>query len=150
MQAELKELFIDKEPTRQEVFDFVVSKLVQQGQPSIDENSDSACVYRGKNNLKCAAGWLLPDEMYVSHIEGSSVYCDTFQKLFKKTEVYWFKKSSKYYRLIDNLQDAHDGSGRALFVDVFLVRAKKVAGMHRLKMKERAFYERQNHTDSNG
>lgn len=54
------------EKTYQEVFDFVVEKLFEQGEPS---HLDGACMYRSYNDdgkkLKCAAGQLMTDEQYI-------------------------------------------------------------------------------------
>jgi len=53
-----------------QVFDKIVSGLASQGwQRSVD---GSACRYRNSNGLKCAAGWIIPDELYNRKIEGMS------------------------------------------------------------------------------
>ena len=49
-------------PTKQETFDFVATKLIEQGVPSMQPGS---CLYRGPNGTKCAAGHLIPDEFYL-------------------------------------------------------------------------------------
>lgn len=46
----------------QEVFDWVVSNLLKQGKKSL--GGDGNCRYRGKNGLKCAAGWCIGDDEY--------------------------------------------------------------------------------------
>lgn len=51
-------------PTLQELFDRVVTALIRQGRPSLN---DSACAYRGDDGAKCAVGHLISDEVYRSH-----------------------------------------------------------------------------------
>ena len=58
--------------TNQQVFDKVVTALRAQGCKSIDTNGD--CMYRGLNNAKCAAGHILPDNLYNKDIEQGIVY----------------------------------------------------------------------------
>lgn len=60
--------------TKQELFDTVARGLIAQGEPSI---TGSTCAYRftkpdGKV-LKCAAGQLIPDALYVAGIENNTV-----------------------------------------------------------------------------
>jgi len=52
----------------QKVFDTVVRHLLDQGQPSIDE--DGHCAYRGRDGRKCAIGALIADEHYQPCMEG--------------------------------------------------------------------------------
>lgn len=88
----------DKNSSLQEIFDFVVTKLREQGEPSLDPVSN-ACLYRGPNGRKCAAGWLLPDgEQAKEGVEAWNVpYFDGF--------------SIRAQQLINALQDVHDGYG---------------------------------------
>ena len=54
----------------QEVFDFVVGKLFEQGGKSLmDGNNDLICMYRGEGDRRCALGWLIPDSEYVPDME---------------------------------------------------------------------------------
>jgi hypothetical protein len=57
--------------TKQEIFDFIVGKLIEQGSPSIDKGI--SCLYRGPNGLKCAIGHIMPDESHSLGLEGKSV-----------------------------------------------------------------------------
>jgi hypothetical protein len=52
--------------SKQEIFDYVVQKLIEQGGKSTSEG----CAYRGDYGRKCPIGWLIPDEAYISIIEG--------------------------------------------------------------------------------
>lgn len=71
---------------KQEIFDKVFTGLHHQGfqrsgdyergldgQAAIGANFD--CMYRGPNGMKCAAGFVIPDELYTDTIEGVS-FCD--------------------------------------------------------------------------
>lgn len=64
--------------TRQEIFDIVVTSLRLQGVKSRRESG--SCLYRGPNNTKCAAGWLIPDEKYKSEFE----LCDSIGNIIAK------------------------------------------------------------------
>lgn len=55
----------------QEIFDGVMTHLHTQGKRAI--GLDGECVYRGPNNLKCAVGCLIPEELYNSKMEGNNV-----------------------------------------------------------------------------
>lgn len=48
---------------KQQVFDYVVRKLAEQGTASV-RDLDGACQYRGEEGCKCAVGWLVSDEEY--------------------------------------------------------------------------------------
>lgn len=48
-------LTLDALQTQQDIFNYVVAHLVEQGKPSV---SDNGCAYRGDGGCKCAAGWV--------------------------------------------------------------------------------------------
>jgi len=80
----------------QQVFDQVARHLLTQRQKSVNDNN--VCVYRGVNNLSCAAGCLMADDEYSQDME----------------EIGWFNLI-KYYKvpdvheqLISDLQLTHD------------------------------------------
>ena len=54
--------------TAQEVFDQVATHLLKQNEKSEDLYR---CLYRGSNNLKCAAGCLISDQEYNDLLEGN-------------------------------------------------------------------------------
>jgi len=57
--------------TRQEIFDKAWSGLEFQG---FRRSATSAgCAYRGDGGLRCALGWLIPDERYHHSLEGRGV-----------------------------------------------------------------------------
>jgi len=61
---------------RQQIFDNVYLGLMSQGfrQSVVTFNIDTPhthqmCKYRGEGGLKCAVGWLIPDDMYDDELE---------------------------------------------------------------------------------
>jgi len=62
--------------TNQEIFTNVVTNLLKQNAKSegIMPSGSISCAYRGKNGMKCAAGWELPDEHYNPEFENLTVY----------------------------------------------------------------------------
>jgi len=61
--------------TRQQMFDFMLNHLRNQGGPSVkdptgEDIGDSACMYRGKNGSMCAIGCMIPDNSYDANLEG--------------------------------------------------------------------------------
>jgi len=57
--------------TNQEIFDTVYKGIIAQGGGS---HEGSQCVYRHpENGRKCAAGWLIPDELYLPAFEFKNV-----------------------------------------------------------------------------
>jgi hypothetical protein len=63
---------------KQQLFDTVVNHLRKQGKKSID--AGGACMYRGPDGTKCAAGILITDEEYHWDLEGKIVLALTTQK----------------------------------------------------------------------
>lgn len=64
---------VDKGMTHQEIFNKVYLGLKSQGFQQSWDSSLELCAYRGDDGLKCAAGWLIPDELYNPEFEGSAV-----------------------------------------------------------------------------
>ena len=67
--------------TPQELFDFAVPKVLSQTEMS--KSASGCCIYRKRKDLRCAIGWLLPDEYYDKIYEGSSV-ATLISKYYKK------------------------------------------------------------------
>lgn len=88
--------------TAQEVFDYVVSNLLRQGEKSIFPGTISCRRgpnrYRGPNGLKCAAGWLIADDEYREEFEGKG-----WTNLYRVGSV-----PATHGFLISSLQDCHD------------------------------------------
>lgn len=80
-------------PTKQETFDTVVSHLRRQGRCAMDRLT---CVYRAENGDRCAAGCLIPDDLYSSNLEGLSVssHAEDGQKLERTLTDYGWKRRS--------------------------------------------------------
>lgn len=90
----------------QEIFDTVLVGLRLQGKASLGHHprsfSDIAgCVYRGDGGTKCAAGMLIPDHLYQSSMEGSSIGL-----VIDETPALAHLYEHRY--LLDDLQQAHD------------------------------------------
>lgn len=74
------------EMSRQEIFDKVWAGLKAQGFERSVVND--RCRYRGPNGTKCAAGHLIPDEEYVTKMEGGGVYSRPwFKEKFNRNEL---------------------------------------------------------------
>ena len=94
--------------TKQEVFEYVVTNLLKQGEKSILPNSVERCGYRGKDGKKCAAGFIISDEEYKKTFEGK-----TFQAMsvdfFQDGYFGYNERQEKYhFKLIEELQKVHD------------------------------------------
>lgn len=87
--------------TNQEAFDFVAKKLIEQGEPSI--NDSGMCLYRGPNNNRCAAGWLIPDDKYTDDMEGNTTDCDSHPTLRESI-------NCNDLHFVSVLQTAHDNA----------------------------------------
>lgn len=57
--------------TSQELFDYVTSFLLKQGEQS--RGPGGACAYRGRDGLMCAVGCVVPDEFYSPSMEGEGI-----------------------------------------------------------------------------
>lgn len=92
--------------TPQAIFDTVTEHLFTQGRASI---SGPNCLYRGPDGTRCAAGILIPDEIYDKSMEGATIDSIVLgiprsgSTPHKFPE--WFTKNVE---LISELQHAHD------------------------------------------
>lgn len=84
--------------TELELVDYVVEKLTAQGCKSTSEDGRDS-LYRGPNDTKCAAGWLIDDADYVSNMEGWQV--GAVQK-------HWGCFQEEYMPTIKEMQLIHD------------------------------------------
>ena len=58
---------------RQQMFDFMLNHLRNQGGPSVADRADegdASCMYRGNNGRMCAIGCMVPDSSYKTAFEG--------------------------------------------------------------------------------
>ena len=88
--------------TNQEVFDYVLAKLAKQGRPSV--SWDGRCVFRGHNGERCAAGWLLPDDLWSEEINRKDFCSLKAIPRFRDDE----RIAALPYALVVDLQFAHD------------------------------------------
>lgn len=90
--------------SHQEIFDFVVKKLFEQGQRSIEPSR--GCQYRTETGLKCAVGFLIPDNLYDEEMDRNSasacMLIDDYD-LFEKTVL---RPNNRDFLTI--LQSVHD------------------------------------------
>lgn len=85
----------------QDIFDKVAKHLLTQNAKS--ENAEGMCMYRGPGELRCAAGWIIPDNLYNSKMETRRMYA-VFSD-FPKVAEYLGRENSE---LVQRLQDVHD------------------------------------------
>lgn len=90
----------------QEIFNKVWNGLKAQGfersMAVVDEEDTlKKCAYRGENGRKCAAGHLIPDELYKKEFEGNGAY---------RLRLLWdtLGIKEKDISTISNLQQRHD------------------------------------------
>lgn len=119
---------------RQQIFDTVVSKLLIQGQNSVDE---VVCRYRGPEGRKCAIGHLIPDELYNPDFETRSI--DMIledEKLSKNLPSWMFEEKDFLYRLQAMHDDeiSEDLVGEEFRTEL-LAAAEEVAASHNLEWK---------------
>lgn len=108
--------------TPQEVFDQVATHLLTQMKRSMDD-SLTGCLYRGEEDLKCAAGCLISDEEYSKEFEDKD-----WDDLIK------FKMVPKSHQtLIRDLQLVHD---QYIRVDDWYEKLKHLATDHGLEFNK--------------
>ena len=109
-----------KKLTMQEVFDTAVIGLLKQGVKSAEPGNPSACRYRGEGGLKCAVGFLIPDELYDDSIECCEVSNNAVLELLDKCGVPTTTAGTT--KLLEQLQEIHDyrpvGKWRGCFNDL--------------------------------
>lgn len=112
----------------QELFDFIVGRVIAQGEPSVLAGT---CQYRAPGGLKCAVGHIIPDSLYRKSMEGANL-----------THIVNKDLGLTCYHMLRDLQKAHDHAGEQPaqrgdfvidFVPDFTNRAKDVAHTYGLK-----------------
>ncbi len=117
--------------SKQEIFDFVVNKLLDQGHGSTDERG--RCMYRADNGSRCAIGWLMPDTWVAKE---DFCYTGTLKK-------YDVRVSVEQLFFLEDLQRAHDYAAlrtsmrcrRGQFAEKLEERCQEVAKTYGLNMK---------------
>lgn len=93
--------------TTQQVFDQVAAHLLHQNERSVRDGKSAACVYRGDNGLKCAAGCLIDDTEYKPEFDQSiPAFGTSWGSMVKRGLVP--KHNTEMF--IEELQDLHDGT----------------------------------------
>jgi len=89
-------------PSKQETFDTVVAHLRKQGAKATvrGENGSDECTYRSPDGRQCAAGCLIPDELYDPRIEGKPAHNELVANILKSL--------GHDVRLCLSLQRVHD------------------------------------------
>lgn len=114
----------------QEIYNTVKAGLASQGWiPSVD--AYGWCAFRDNLGRKCAAGWLIPDEVYDDHMEGEPI--EQLFELYSELE-----HLSRHVELIQKLQDAHDSFVRDVWhkpsrkesLQVWVERVAVECGLH--------------------
>jgi hypothetical protein len=120
----------------QEIFDYSVSKVIEQGNPAI---SEAGCVYRNHLGQKCAFGHLIPDALYKDSFE--NVTSNGIIRSGAKNPQYSPALAASlecHASLISAIQRAHDNNSHYegdRFVTNFWHHAEAVATMHGLTFK---------------
>lgn len=113
--------------TAQEIFDHVVEHLLTQRQQS---TCDDSCAYRGYNGLKCAAGALIPDEIYTPRMEmfSEDIFGIQFKGLLDRN-TFLATRFRTHEALIMDLQSVHDDNDDP---DQWPIALARVAADHNL------------------
>lgn len=99
----------------QEILDHVAPLLFAQGQrsmlhPCAPDDEEPQCAYRGEGGLRCAVGFIIPDELYNPNIEGSSAISEDLKGILGKIITTPFGNTySGLGRFLADFQDVHDG-----------------------------------------
>ena len=101
-----------KELNEYDLISLTLGHLVYQGTRSYDKEKGS-CMYRASGNLKCAAGFWVPDELYhygmeFKNIKAVSEYLDP-----------QYEWSPELIKSLRNLQDLHDDAKNWMSMDTF-------------------------------
>lgn len=116
----------------QELFDYITSKVLEQGRASIIEGDGSfECVYRGDSGTKCAVGHVIPDAWYSKSLEGLDIYGVLVDEERLKPSL------APHLDILKYLQCAHDDTypakhQGAAFQDEFIRLAIRTAEIYNL------------------
>lgn len=120
--------------TNQEAFDKVLTHLRKQGKAAVGENEnsgDTECLYRSEQAdgtvLMCAAGCLLPDELYHRNMEGIAV--SDYPEIF-------VDKLGLDIGLLRQMQSAHDDYLWKVSIDAWEKEMQRIAMVNSLHYKE--------------
>lgn len=109
------------EISKQETFNLIATHLMNQEIKSISETG--SCKYYGPDELKCAIGCLIPEELYSKELEGQSVRSLIQSSELLHNELAIILKKHDI-RLLVALQDIHDGVAPRLWREALIAKAK--------------------------
>lgn len=127
-------------PTQQEVFDYGLRKIIEQGKPSINPQSN-ACQYRSEDGSRCIVGHMLGDDIDLTNQNSDGVMSLTRTKL---PPAYEWMREWGMQRFLVGLQRCHDlasvdsREGLKSFTESFKEKMKAYAGYCELTYKEPA------------
>lgn len=108
--------------TEQEIFDTVARHLLTQGKKSI--GVEGGCAYRGKEGCKCAAGCLIPDDLYDPRFENLAWGTGVAQAASPLAKFLDLCATIGHTDLVRNLQIMHDNLPPCDWLYTLLVVAK--------------------------
>lgn len=155
----------------QDVFDFAVFSLIQQGKPAL---KDGNCVYRVADDngviqadaCRCAAGHLIDNSEYVAALEGKTID-RLFDRAFMQDSVLpslrgWINEGNNdesRLKFLRHLQSAHDqavggasesNGSSGTWLSIFRINARKLAADYGLDASITAYREPAAHRVSRG
>lgn len=113
---------------RQEAFDKVLTKIVEQGYPST--NGSGSCRMNGRHGGHCAIGWLLDEE---TRKRIDNLNAGILRAIDDKIAPTYMIQDREFYL---RLQEAHDSSPAEQFIPAFLIAMRRIAADFRLEYKE--------------
>lgn len=127
---------------KQEVFDKVASHLLTQWEQSIHtdpETGNTECVYRGDEGLMCAAGCIIPDNIYDAETMEGKVWGYITDTWFEELNVLMDVEGTK--DMVTDMQTLHD---REKDPNVWPERLLGIAQRHGVEYKGFDFYRGEN------
>ena len=114
---------------KQEIFDTVVAHLRKQGKKAQHTTDDgvTTCRYRTDDGLKCAAGCLMPDEVYSSDMEGQRCFASDLLARLPRALVDVFESD-----VLHELQNLHDHDP----VSMWETRFAEIAEIYELEYRQ--------------
>lgn len=99
--------------TEQQIYDTVKAALLKQGKRSVrTDEGGIGCAYRGQGGSKCAAGWLVKDEIYTPESEGGGICAHSWlddESAIAEQMIVDSGVPPQYLPLVAELQELHDG-----------------------------------------
>ena len=100
--------------SRQEIFDYVTPLLFAQGERSMLEGG-TTCAYRGEGGMRCAVGFIIPDDRYTPALEGTSAMGPEVSAVLSNVVT----TDDDLGLCLTDLQDVHDGWTSGEKADLF-------------------------------